>query len=583
MTSLVDADSLLVIDVGAVSTRASLFDVAAGRYRFVSQGVAPSTAGAPYRNIGEGVRLAIDQLQKFTGRVLVGPDEQLLIPTGTDGSGVDSFAATFSAGEPLKIVAVGLLEDVSLESARRLAAAAYGKVVQVFSLNDRRRTETRLNLLLRLRPHLIVMAGGTDQGASQSVMKLLEPIGLACYLLPQDLRPDVIFAGNQALREEIADSLEGVVQAHFTPNIRPELEVEQLDAAQVEMGKIVTRVRSRQLAGVEELNRWANGHLIPSSAAFGRIVRFLSKVHPGKKGVLGVDLGASATTVASAFNGELNIGVYPQLGLGTGVDGCLEMVQPKDVLGWLPFELSESQLREYILNKSLAPASLPATAEDLAIEQALARELLRAALRQAARSFPSGISGGQGGLLPWFDPVLATGAALVRAPSLAHSALLLLDGVQPTGVSTLVLDQNQIAPSLGAAALQNPILVAQVMDSNAFLNLGAVITPVCNVRPGTIILRIKMTRDDGEESQYEIKQGALEALPLPAGKAAKLQLQPLHRADVGMGAPGRGGSLRVTGGALGVIIDARGRPFQMPAEREKRQELTKKWLWSLGG
>ena len=60
-------------------------------------------------------------------------------------------------------------------------------------------------------------------------------------------------------------------------------------------------------------------------------------------------------------------------------------------------------------------------------------------------------------------------------------------------------------------------------------------------------------------------------------------LQPLHRADVGMGAPGRGGGLKVIGGALGVIIDARGRPLQLPADAGRRQELLRKWLWTLGG
>jgi hypothetical protein len=456
-------------------------------------------------------------------------------------------------------------------------------VVQAFSLNDRKRTEARLNILMRLRPHLIVMAGGTEQGASQSVLKLLEPLGLACYLLPKDQRPDIIFAGNQALKEEISATLEGLVQTHFTPNIRPSLDFEQLDAAQMEMGKILTRVRSRQLAGIEDLNLWANGSLIPASIAVGRVVRFLSKVHAGKKGVLGIDLGASATTIAAAYDGELSLGVYPQLGLASGMDGYLETVQAKEVVRWLPFALSEDALREYVFNKSLCPASLPATPEDLAIEQALARQSMQAAVHLAAGGFPPGLTTRHEGLLPWFEPILATGSALTRAPSLVHSALMLLDGLQPTGVTTLILDQNQIAPSLGAAALVNPMLVAQVMDSNAFLNLGTVISPVCQVRPGTIVLRVKMTRESGEESLYEIKHGELAALPLGMGLAAKLQLQPLHRADIGMGAAGRGGSLRVTGGALGVIIDARGRPFSMPAELDKRQELVKKWLWNLGG
>jgi len=67
------------------------------------------------------------------------------------------------------------------------------------------------------------------------------------------------------------------------------------------------------------------------------------------------------------------------------------------------------------------------------------------------------------------------------------------------------------------------------------------------------------------------------------GEAARLRLQPLHRSDVGMGGSGRGGSVRVVGGILGVVIDARGRPTLLPKDSTRRQDLYKKWLWTLGG
>jgi ribulose kinase len=75
MTSTMDSDSLLVIDVGSVSTRAILFDVVEGKYRYLASGVVPTTAGAPYHNISEGVRMALDQLSKITGRILVDAGE----------------------------------------------------------------------------------------------------------------------------------------------------------------------------------------------------------------------------------------------------------------------------------------------------------------------------------------------------------------------------------------------------------------------------------------------------------------------------------------------------------------------------
>lgn len=583
MTSLIDAESLLVVDVGSITTRAILFDVVDGRYRFVAAGTAATTAGAPYHNISEGVRLALDELKLVTGRAFIGPDEQLILPTAADGSGVDSFAAVISVGEPLQVVVVGLLEDISLESARRLAMTTYAKVVQTISLNDRRKTDARLNTIVRSRPDLIIAAGGTDNGASQSVIKLLEAVGLAGYLQPQRQRPEVLFVGNQTIQPEIRSTFEGMMNLHFAPNIRPTLDQEQLDVAQAELARTYCHLRSQQVPGVSELNTWAGGGLVPGATAFSRVIRFLSKELASKKGVLGVNLGASAAVVAAAFDGDLSLGVFPQFGLGARLPDMLEQVPLREIMRWLSIEITEDELRNYIHNKALYPASLPASAEEMAIEQALSRQAIYSATRWAARNFSAQAESAGEGLLPWFEAIVATGSAAAQAPNLAQAALILLDGVQPCGVATLVLDQNQIAPALGAAAAVNPLLVVQVLESNAFLHLGTVIAPVGHARPGSPILRLKVTYESGHEASLEVKQGALEVVPLPSGQTARLQLHPLHRCDVGMGAPGRGGALRVSGGALGLIIDARGRPLALPEDRNRRKELYRKWLWTLGG
>jgi hypothetical protein len=583
MTSLIEAESLLVVDVGSITTRAALFDVVDGRYRYLASGSASTTAGAPYSNVSEGVRLALDHLQQVTGRTFVGQDEQLIMPTAGDGSGVDSFAATISVGEPLQVVAVGLLDEISLESAKHLASTTYARVVKSFSLNDRLKTDARLNAILRLRPDLIIAAGGTEAGASQSVIKLLEAVGLAGYLQPQRQKPEVLFVGNQALQAEVQATFEGMMTLHFAPNVRPTLDQEQLDAPQAELARTYCRVRSQQIPGVAELNTWANGGLVPGATAFSRVIRFLSKEMTTKKGVLGVNLGASAAVVAAAFDGELSLGVYPQFGLGSHLVEMLNQVPAKEILRWLSTNLTEEDLRNYLYNKSLYPAGLPAVPDEMAIEQALVRQAIYSATRQAASGFPAQVTSAGEGLLPWFEAMVVTGSAIAQAPNLAQSALMLLDGLQPCGVTTLVLDQNQIAPALGAAAGVNPLLVVQVLESNAFLHLGTVIAPVGHARPGSPVLRLKMVYESGHSANLEVKQGALEVVPLPAGQTARLQLQPLHRYDVGMGAPGRGGGLKVMGGALGVIIDARGRPLALPDDLNRRKELYRKWLWTLGG
>jgi len=110
----------MVIDIGSSNTRVMLFDEAGGQYHFIASGSAPSTVTHPFHNINDGLLEALDRLQETTGRSLVDEASRLILPSLADGSGVDSLAITFSAGPEIRILTLGLLKDVSLESVNRL-------------------------------------------------------------------------------------------------------------------------------------------------------------------------------------------------------------------------------------------------------------------------------------------------------------------------------------------------------------------------------------------------------------------------------------------------------------------------------
>ncbi|MBN1535906.1 MAG: glutamate mutase L [Anaerolineales bacterium] len=580
-SSQTDADSLLTIDVGSINTQVTLFDVVDGKYRFLASGSAPTTAGAPFNDIGEGIRRALDRLHTITGWILVGADEQLIVPRGMDGSGVDAIAATVSVGQPIRVIVTGLLDDVSLESARNLALSTYAQVEETFGLNDRRKLESRIDAIMRVRPDLIVISGGTDGGASQAVRRLMEVIGLGCYLMPEKQRPEILYAGNQALVEEVKAALETYSTVNVAPNIRPDLEVECLEAAYPQLASIFRRIQSKTIVGLQELEATTNGNVLSSADGIGRIIRYLSKIYGSKKGVFGVDVGASATVVAAAHNGNLRTGVFSHLSLGEKINGILEYTSCAEIIRWLPFPITEDTLREYIYSKHFYPASIPVTPQELLIEQAIARELMRLAYQSMTPGIGKVLNpkGAKSSLD--FEPIVASGSVLVHAPKLSQSVLMLLDAIQPSGITTLVLDQYKILPSLGVAAAINPLMAVQVLESNTFQNLGCVISPVGKAKPGTVILKVKITYSDGNETTVDIKAGSLGILPIQTGQSANLQLRPLHGFDVGMGGGGRGGRLKVVGGEFGVIIDARGRPLGFSKDLERQRERNKKWLASL--
>ena len=582
--SLVQNESILAIDVGATMTRAVLFDVVEGQYRFVASGQAPSTAEAPFKDVGLGVREAITNLQNITGTTLLGAqDNNLIAPSQPDGSGVDAVVATVSAGPAVKTVVVGLLSDVSLQSARRLAESTYSRVVDTLDLSDHRRADQQMDSIVRSRPDLVLLTGGTDGGASRSIQKMLEAIGLACYLMPEEKRPMVLYAGNHELTHEVQELLGGHVgKLQMGHNVRPSLEMEDLAPASHELASLVMKLRERQIKGVDELNLWSGGTILPTAYAQGRMIRFLSRLYQSTRGLLGVNAGASAMSVAAGFNGDLTLGVYPQFGVGENLAGILQYTSIEDIMRWLQLDISTNTMREYLFQKSSYPSAIPATREEQAIAQAIVRQALYLSVRLAQKNFPANIRAARADQMPPFDLIIGGGGAISDGTSLGQSLLLLLDAIQPVGILPVLLDQNNLLPLLGAAASRNHYLPVQVIESGAFIGLGTVISVVTSASYGDQVLRAKLTYADGTEARAEVKSGGLEVLPLPSGQTARLTLQPLQRADVGLG-PGNGGTTSVTGGALGVVLDARGRPLNLPSDPVRRRELMKRWSYAVGG
>jgi hypothetical protein len=393
----------------------------------------------------------------------------------------------------------------------------------------------------------------------------------------------VLYAGNQKLAGEVKELLGGHAgKVDVSYNVRPSLETEDLEPGRHDLALLMTKLRQRQIKGVEELNLWTAGNLLPTAYARGRIIRFLSKLYESTRGLLCVSVGASATSVAAGFSGELTLGVYPQYGLGENLAGLLQQTDIEDIMRWLQLDISANTLREYLFQKSLYPSAIPATKDEQALTQAIARQALYLAVRMAQKDFPAHAGAARAGVMPPLDLILGGGGVIGEGTPLGQSLLLLLDAIQPVGILPVLLDQNSLLPLLGAAASRNHYLPVQVIESGAFIGLGTVVNVVAPGSYGDQILRAKLSYADGTDARAEVRFGGLEILPLPNGQSARLSLQPVGRADAGLG-PGKSGTVTVQGGALGVVIDARGRPLQLPTDPVRRRELMKRWSYAVGG
>lgn len=570
--------SFLIAECGSVTTTVALFDVADGAYRLVARSSAPTTARAPWLDMQAGVQQAIAQLTEMTGRILLTEHGDLIRPVQLNGTGVDSFVFTISAANPMTAFLVALLDDVSLASARRALHSIYAQELDHYSLADNRSQKEQVAALLEKQPDIVLIAGGTEGGADERLIHLVETVEIGVGLQLTAQRPRIVYAGNSHLRERVSTILANTAPILVAENVRPTLETENLPDAMRVLGDLYDELKVGVLPGVYGLMDWSDQPPIPAARAFGGMVEYLAALYKGR--VLGLDLGANSVTFISADDRQVRLAVRPDLGMGQPLISLAETSDLADILAWLPVEMGQDAVLDYIYNKALSPHTVPMSNDELYMEQAIARALIRRVVYDAAADW--GWTNATNSLLPPFQLLVIRGRTLTHAPRPGQVMAMLLDALQPTGVFSVAIDRYGILPALGALAPFEPLLPVQVLEAGALVELGWVVVPVGQPPPNQRAVLVKMEAERSGNLQMEVEPQALEMLPLSPGEKAEVTLQPQRRVDVGSG-PGRKRTLTIYGGAVGLVIDARGRPI--PATMESaasRPELVRHWLQDMG-
>jgi hypothetical protein len=182
--------------------------------------------------------------------------------------------------------------------------------------------------------------------------------------------------------------------------------------------------------------------------------------------------------------------------------------------------------------------------------------------------------------VPPIDLLIGSGGVLASAPRLIQAALVLLDAVQPEALTQLALDRATALPLLGHLGVTlGHQGVGAALERDGLLNLGLCIAPAGSGREGETAIRVEVAYATRSPVTVEVPFGAIEVVPLAAGERAALKLWPARDFDVGLG---RGNAAtpraEVEGGAVGIIIDARGRPLVLPESTEKRQAKLLQWF-----
>jgi hypothetical protein len=78
-----------------------------------------------------------------------------------------------------------------------------------------------------------------------------------------------------------------------------------------------------------------------------------------------------------------------------------------------------------------------------------------------------------------------------------------------------------------------------------------------------------------------VNYGDIKVIPCGRGEFKQLTIEPTKGFDVGKG-NGQSLSAKLEGGTVGIMVDARGRPFQLPTDDATRLKKLRDWLQAMG-
>ncbi len=307
------------------------------------------------------------------------------------GSEAPELFLSSSAKGGLRVVAVGIVPELTLQAATLAAASAGAKVVGSFAYKLKGADMERM---AALEPDIVLLAGGTEGGDESYVLHNARTLSLST------MDAAVVYAGNGAIRDEaLAILSEGNKRCIGTENILPELDCLAPEGARAAIADLFIEliVEGR---GLSVIASHCSVLPRPTPAAVFDLVALLETMpsdgnptHPDPGGaLLLIDLGGATTDVYSAcdpFAGESGTVFHgiPEPRVKRTVEGDLGMrVNAVNVLDLAKKgggdHGREPQLEAWVGRLTEAPEIVAANAGELALDRELASICTAEAIRR---------------------------------------------------------------------------------------------------------------------------------------------------------------------------------------------------------
>lgn len=264
---------VLLIDFGSTYTKLTAVDVEGEQIL----GTAASYTTVE-TDIGEGLEKGLALLEQKTGKL----------------DYAETYACSSAAGG-LRMIASGLVPELTSEAAKLASLGAGAKIIGLYSFQL---TEDDLDEIRQAGPDIFLLVGGTDGGNTECILHNARQLATLSPEFP------IVIAGNRTAARECQRILDGC-QVYVCPNVMPKFGVLNIEPTQQQIREIFLN-RIVQAKGLSRAAALLSDIMMPTPSAVLLAMELLAKGHgeePGIGDLVAVDVGGATTDVYSMADG----------------------------------------------------------------------------------------------------------------------------------------------------------------------------------------------------------------------------------------------------------------------------------------
>ena len=266
----------LTVDFGSTYTKLTAID--AGSKTILGTSGAFTTIDT---NVMDGFNVALQNLEEKTGKFYY-----------------DQLLCCSSAAGGLKMVALGLVPELTAKAARLAASSAGAKVVKTYSFEI---SKAEQDEIYDINPDLVLLCGGTDGGNKEVIIANARRLSaISCNFT-------IIVAGNKSASSDIEDIFRDSGKDYvIADNVMPVFNKLNIVPAK----KCITDLFIKKIIeakGLSAIQDMSSNEIIPTPLAVMNACELLSKGTkntPGIGELLAIDLGGATTDVYSMSSGK---------------------------------------------------------------------------------------------------------------------------------------------------------------------------------------------------------------------------------------------------------------------------------------